>query len=73
MHAVENYGVVTILTRADDLLSATVPAHTELAIDEAVRFMRNPEKAFLFDQAIGESPRPRAVDFFQNAIVFIYI
>jgi len=53
VHAVEK-----ILTpRADDLRSTTVPARTELAIDEAVRFLRNPERAFLFDQLIGESLR----------------
>ena len=59
VHDVENHGVEKILTlRAGDaMLRATVPAQTELVIDEAVRFSWNPEKVVLFDQATGENLR----------------
>jgi multiple sugar transport system ATP-binding protein len=59
VHDVENHGVEKILTlRAGDaMLRATVPAQTNLAIEEAVRFSWNPEKVVLFDQATGESLR----------------
>ena len=59
VHDVENHGVEKILTLriGDAMLRATVPARTELSIDEAVRFSWNPKKVVLFDQASGESLR----------------
>jgi multiple sugar transport system ATP-binding protein len=59
VHDVENHGVEKILTLrvGDAMLRATVPAQTNLAIEEAVRFSWNPTKVVLFDQASGESLR----------------
>jgi multiple sugar transport system ATP-binding protein len=59
VHDVENHGVEKILTLrvGDATLRATVPARTDLAIDEAVRFSWNPQKVVLFDQKSGESLR----------------
>jgi multiple sugar transport system ATP-binding protein len=59
VHDVENHGVEKIVTlRAGDMmLRATVPARTELAIDEAVRFAWNQDKVVLFDRASGVSLR----------------
>ncbi|HEY6630208.1 MAG TPA: ABC transporter ATP-binding protein [Rhizobiaceae bacterium] len=59
VHDVENHGVEKILTLrvGDAMLRATVPARTDLGIDEAVRFSWNPEKVVLFDQKSGESLR----------------
>ena len=59
MHDVENHGVEKILTLrvGDAMLRATVPAQTDLAIEEAVRFAWNPEKVVLFDQKSGVSLR----------------
>ena len=59
VHDVENHGVEKILTLrvGDTFLRATVPAQTELAIEEAVRFSWNPQKVVLFDQASGVSLR----------------
>ncbi len=59
VHDVENHGVEKILTLrvGDAMLRATVPAQTNLAIEEAVRFSWNPAKVVLFDQKSGESPR----------------
>jgi len=57
VHDVENHGVEKILTLrvGDAMLRATVPARTDLAIDESVRFSWNPEKVVLFDQKSGEN------------------
>jgi multiple sugar transport system ATP-binding protein len=59
VHDVENHGVEKILTLrvGDAMLRATVPARTDVAIEEAVRFSWNPGKVVLFDQASGESLR----------------
>ena len=59
VHDVENHGVEKILTLrvGDTMLHATVPARTDLAIEEAVRFAWNPDKVVLFDQASGVSLR----------------
>ncbi|TCU38121.1 ABC transporter ATP-binding protein [Rhizobium azibense] len=60
VHDVENHGVekiVTLRTGNGELLQATVPARTELAIDESVRFCWNPEKVVLFDANSGMSLR----------------
>ena len=47
VHDVENHGVEKILTLrvGDAMLRATVPAQTDLAIEEAVRFSWNPAKS----------------------------
>src|SRR5690606_20718661 len=57
VHDIENHGVEKILTLrvGDATLRATVPARTNLAIDESIRFSWNPEKVLLFDQSSGES------------------
>jgi multiple sugar transport system ATP-binding protein len=59
VHDVENHGVEKILTLrvGDTMLRATVPARTDVAIEEAVRFSWNPKKVVLFDQASGISLR----------------
>jgi multiple sugar transport system ATP-binding protein len=60
VHDVENHGVekiVTLRTGNGELLQATVPARTELEIDESVRFSWNPEKVVLFDGNSGMSLR----------------
>jgi len=60
VHDVENHGVekiVTLRTGGETLLQATVPAQTDLAIEEAVRFSWNPEKVVLFDGGSGVSLR----------------
>lgn len=59
VHDVENHGVEKILTlRAGDvMLRATVPARTDVAIEQPVRFAWNPEKVVLFDKASGLSLR----------------
>ncbi|MDP3895867.1 MAG: ABC transporter ATP-binding protein [Mesorhizobium sp.] len=59
VHDVENHGVEKILTlrAGSSMLRATVPARTEVAIDEAVRFTWNPDKVVLFDRASGVSLR----------------
>ena len=56
VHDVENHGVEKIVTlrMGDNLVHATVPAQTELAVDEDVRFSWHPEKVVLFD---GENGR----------------
>jgi len=57
VHDIENHGVEKILTLrvGDATLRATVPAQTNLALEEAVRFSWNPAKVVLFDQKSGES------------------
>ncbi|HEV2899612.1 MAG TPA: ABC transporter ATP-binding protein [Pseudaminobacter sp.] len=59
IHDVENHGVEKILTLrvGDAMIRATVPARTEVALEEAVRFAWNPQKVVLFDQASGVSLR----------------
>jgi len=59
VHDIENHGVEKIVTLAvgDNLLRATVPARTMLAIEDEVRFGWNPEKVVLFDRASGLSLR----------------
>ncbi len=59
VHDVENHGVEKILTLrvGDTMLRATVPARTNVALEEAVRFSWNPNKVVLFDQASGISLR----------------
>jgi multiple sugar transport system ATP-binding protein len=57
VHDVENHGVEKILTLrvGDQMLRATVPARTEVAIEDAVRFAWNPAKVRLFDRGSGVS------------------
>jgi multiple sugar transport system ATP-binding protein len=59
VHDVENHGVEKILTLriGDVLLRATVPARTDVAIEQPVRFAWNPEKVVLFDKGTGLSLR----------------
>jgi len=59
VHDVENHGVEKIVTlRAGDvMLRATVPARTDLTIEQPVRFAWNPDKVVLFDKQSGLSLR----------------
>jgi len=59
VHDVENHGVEKILTLrvGDVMLRATVPARTDVAIEQPVRFAWNPEKVVLFDKGTGVSLR----------------
>lgn len=59
VHDVENHGVEKILTLrvGDAMLRATVPAQTDVAIEEAVRFAWNQRKVVLFDRLSGVSLR----------------
>ncbi|MER9139412.1 ABC transporter ATP-binding protein [Mesorhizobium sp. M0830] len=59
IHDVENHGVEKILTLrvGDATLRATVPARTEVAIEQSVRFAWNPDKVVLFDKGSGVSLR----------------
>ncbi len=59
VHDVENHGVEKIVTLrvGDAMLRATVPARTDLTIDQDVRFAWNPKKVALFDRASGVSLR----------------
>ena len=57
VHDVENHGVEKILTLrvGDTTLRATVPARTDVQIEQPVRFAWNPDKVVLFDKASGVS------------------
>ena len=59
VHDVENHGVEKILTLrvGDVMLRATVPARTDVAIEQPVRFAWNPDKVVLFDKGTGVSLR----------------
>ncbi|MGK9286320.1 ABC transporter ATP-binding protein [Sinorhizobium meliloti] len=59
VHDVENHGVEKIVTlrTGKHFLQATVPAQTDLEIEESVRFSWNPEKVVLFDGGSGMSLR----------------
>lgn len=59
VHDVENHGVEKIVTLrvGDDMLRATVPARTNVAIEDEVRFAWNPDKLVLFDKGSGVSLR----------------
>jgi multiple sugar transport system ATP-binding protein len=59
VHDVENHGVEKILTLrvGDVMLRATVPAQTDVAIEQPVRFAWNPDKVVLFDKGTGVSLR----------------
>ena len=59
VHDVENHGVEKILTLrvGDTMLRATVPARTDVAIEQPVRFAWNPDKVVLFDKGSGVSLR----------------
>jgi multiple sugar transport system ATP-binding protein len=62
VHDVENHGVEKIVTLrvGDTMLRATVPARTQVAIEDAVRFGWNAEKVALFDRGTGVSLRHSA-------------
>ena len=64
LHDVENHGVEKILTLrvGDAMLRATVPAQTNLAIDESVRFSWNPAKGRAVRPGNGREPSPRGLD-----------
>jgi multiple sugar transport system ATP-binding protein len=55
VHDVENHGVEKILTLqvGGATLRATVPARTDVRIEQPVRFAWNPEKVVLFDKESG--------------------
>ncbi len=55
VHDVENHGVEKILTLrvGEATLRATVPARTDVAIEQAVRFAWNPDKVVMFDKGSG--------------------
>jgi len=57
VHDVENHGVEKILTLrvGDQTLRATVPAQTQVAIEESVRFAWDSAKVMLFDRGSGLS------------------
>jgi multiple sugar transport system ATP-binding protein len=57
VHDIENHGVEKILTlrSGDTVLKATVPAKTNVAFEEPVRFAWNPDKVVLFDGGSGIS------------------
>jgi multiple sugar transport system ATP-binding protein len=59
VHDVENHGVEKILTLrvGDTTLRATVPARTDVEIEQPVRFAWNPDKVVLFDKGSGVSLR----------------
>ncbi|MBL8583985.1 MAG: ABC transporter ATP-binding protein, partial [Rhizobiaceae bacterium] len=59
VHDIENHGVekILVLRVGDTMLHATVPAQTNVAIEEAVRFSWNPEKVVLFDHGTGMNLR----------------
>jgi multiple sugar transport system ATP-binding protein len=59
VHDVENHGVEKILTLrvGDVMLRATVPAQTDVAIEQPVRFAWNSDKVVLFDKGTGVSLR----------------
>jgi multiple sugar transport system ATP-binding protein len=59
VHDVENHGVEKIVTLrvGNDMLRATVPARTKVAIEDEVRFAWNPDKLVLFDKVSGVSLR----------------
>ncbi|MBZ9822939.1 ABC transporter ATP-binding protein [Mesorhizobium sp. CA4] len=59
VHDVENHGVEKILTLrvGDTMLRATVPARTDVAIEQPVRFAWNPDKVVMFDKGSGVSLR----------------
>src|SRR4029453_17234289 len=59
VHDVENHGVEKIVTlRAGDvMLRATVPARTDVTIEQPVRFAWNADKVVLFDKGTGLSLR----------------
>jgi multiple sugar transport system ATP-binding protein len=59
VHDVENHGVEKIVTlmAGEKLIHATVPARTELKLDEQVRFNWNPDKVVVFDGGSGVSLR----------------
>jgi multiple sugar transport system ATP-binding protein len=59
VHDVENHGVEKIVTLrvGDTTLRATVPANTNLAIEDPVRFAWNDTKVLLFDKTSGVSLR----------------
>jgi multiple sugar transport system ATP-binding protein len=59
VHDIENHGVEKILTlrSGDTVLRATVPAKTNVAFEEPVRFAWNPDKVVLFDGGSGISLR----------------
>ncbi len=59
VHDVEDHGVEKIVTLkvGDTTLRATVPARTQLKIDEDVRFAWNADKVAMFDRKSGVSLR----------------
>ena len=55
VHDVENHGVEKIVTLhvGNDMLRATVPARTNVTIEDEVQFAWNPDKLVLFDKTSG--------------------
>ncbi|MCO5064975.1 MAG: ABC transporter ATP-binding protein [Rhizobiaceae bacterium] len=59
VHDVENHGVEKIVTLriGETMLRATVPASTDVEIEQEIRFAWNPRKVALFDRSSGLSLR----------------
>ncbi len=59
VHDVENHGVEKILTLrvGEQVVRATVPARTDVVMEQAVRFGWNQNKVALFDRATGRNLR----------------
>ena len=59
VHDVENHGVEKIVTLriGETTLRATVPASTDVELEQDVRFAWNPRKVALFDRSSGLSLR----------------
>ena len=70
VHDVENHGVEKILTLrvGDTMLRATVPARTDVAIEEPVRFAWNPDKVVLFDQGTRRQPAGTPAERFEVGV-----
>ena len=62
IHHIENHGVEKIVTlrAGDTLFKATVPAVSQVSIEQPVRFSLNQEKLHVFDPASGLSRSHRA-------------
>jgi multiple sugar transport system ATP-binding protein len=62
VHDIENHGIEKIITLrvGEHLLRAAIPARTEVAVEDTLRFGWNPAKVMLFDAATGVNLRHRA-------------
>jgi multiple sugar transport system ATP-binding protein len=62
VHDIENHGIEKIVTLrvGEHLLRAAIPARTEVAIEDTLRFGWNPGKVMLFDAQTGVNLRHKA-------------